>query len=141
MVEGIVDLFEAIEVDHHESQPRLLATGQGHDLPNAFVEQDRVRQPGQQVVNRLLSQRLLRPLALGDITGDARIANHRTGLIERRNTNPDLDDRAIISPHESSRLRGGSPRRIPSNASRTSSPNSPGINVALSAWLIISSRV
>jgi hypothetical protein len=66
--DGIVDLFEAIEVDHHDGRPqRRHSPGEIRDGIEAVDEQLAVRQAGQVVVHRVVQHALFGVLALGDV--------------------------------------------------------------------------
>src|SRR6185503_1328242 len=77
VAERIVDLLEAVQVDHHYRDARIAALREKHRLAQAVVEQAAVGQAGQRVVIGEEARLLLLALAFGDVL---RHADHAVGL-------------------------------------------------------------
>ena len=66
--DGIVDLLEAVEIDHHDGRlHRRFGLGKAEHGVEAVEEQLAVGQPGEVVVHRVVQQTLLGGLELGDV--------------------------------------------------------------------------
>ena len=66
--DGIVDLLEAVEIDHHHRRPdRGIGLGESEHRLQAVEEQFAVGQAGEIVMHRVVQQPLLRVLELGDV--------------------------------------------------------------------------
>ena len=66
--EGVVDLLEAVEVEHEHGQHAVRARRPGEGLVEAVAEQGAVGETGQSVVEGLARQLLFQADALGDVT-------------------------------------------------------------------------
>ena len=75
MAVGVIDQFEAVDVDEHHPKPLSLSFRmlQGHAQP--ILEQRPVGQPGEQIVKGLEGDGFLGLLAVGDVPRDARGAH------------------------------------------------------------------
>jgi len=76
VAERVVDELEAVQVDEHDGEFRLLALGLDDGQAQAVLEQDAVRQVGQDVVVRLVRDDFLGALAVRDV------ARHAVGAVE-----------------------------------------------------------
>jgi hypothetical protein len=76
VAEGVVDQLEAVQVDEHHRELGLLALGLDHGQAEPVLEQDAVRQVGQDVVVGLVGDDFLGALAVGDV------ARHAVGAEE-----------------------------------------------------------
>ena len=66
--DGIVDLLEAIEIDHHQGRPQAgHGLGEGRHRVEAVDEQLAVGQPGQIVVHRVVQHAFFGFSGLGDV--------------------------------------------------------------------------
>ncbi len=73
----VVDLLEAVEIDHHHGRLDLrVGLGEGEHAFEAVEEQLAIGQPGQIVVHRVVQQPLLGVLELGDVGERADQAHH-----------------------------------------------------------------
>ena len=87
--DGIVDLLEAIEVDHHHGRlDRGVGLGEGEHAFEAVDEQLAIGQTGQIVVHRVVQEPLFRVLELGDVGKRAHEPHH---LAVRSDHRPRLD--------------------------------------------------
>ena len=87
--DGIVDLLEAIEIDHHHGGPDVrIGLGEGQHRVEAIEKQFAVRQPGQMVMDGVVEQALLGHLGLGDVGQGADQPHH---LAVRADHRPRLD--------------------------------------------------
>ena len=67
MAEGVVDHLELVDVQEHHAEAAAAPRRARQALPEAIVEEDTVRQPGEGVVERLMRQRELDLLPIGDV--------------------------------------------------------------------------
>ena len=94
--DGIVDLLEPIEVDHHDGGlDRRVGLREGEHAFQAIDEQFAVGQAGEIVVNRIVQQPLFRVLELGDIGERADETHHLAVGADYR---PRLDREPQIVP-------------------------------------------
>ena len=82
--ERVVDLLEIVEVEDHHREQAPAAVGARDSMVQAVGQQRPIRQPGERFVVREARERLLRPLALGDLGTDAAVAAERAGTVEDR---------------------------------------------------------
>jgi len=69
VADAVVDRFEAVEVDEHDRHRAGMARRARQGLPQAVHAQRAVREAGERIVERLVGQPFLCPLALGDVLG------------------------------------------------------------------------
>ena len=69
--ERVVDVLEAVDVDHQHGEHRALAAGLRKPAGEALVEQEPVRQRGQMIGPRQLMESLLHAFAVADVARDA----------------------------------------------------------------------
>ncbi|CRM32984.1 hypothetical protein [Pseudomonas sp. 24 E 1] len=74
VTQGVVDRFEAVEVEEHQHHPRLLPFGRLQRGVQAILEQRAVGQVGQGVIVGQAVDALFAGLALADITEKAHVA-------------------------------------------------------------------
>lgn len=90
MAEAVVDHLEVVDVQEQHRVPyparrvAPLAPRGVEGMRQAIVEQGTVGEPGQRVVERLMGEFLLEPLALADVAHHHRAAGHRAGLVADR---------------------------------------------------------
>ena len=81
---GVVDGFEAIEVQKAHRQPVLFAARTGHGLGQAIGQQGAVGQACERVEMRLALQVLLVVFALGDVREHVDVVRHLAALVRHR---------------------------------------------------------
>ena len=64
VAEGVVDLFEAVQIDHQQRHRRVLGATRGDRLLNPQVQHGSIGQVGQQVVERLVLERTVEHLGV-----------------------------------------------------------------------------
>ena len=74
VAEGVVDVFEVVEVGDQHRDPVRLGLGAGDDFPEVALEQAAVGQRGEVVVVGELADPVLGVEALGDVGDDAQVA-------------------------------------------------------------------
>ena len=55
MAEGVVDVLESVEIDEQDGNRHLASAGSGKHLLGPVEDQGSVRQPGQRVMDRLIT--------------------------------------------------------------------------------------
>jgi hypothetical protein len=76
MAERIVHVLEAVEVHHQQGQATLVAMRARDRRGKPILEQRAIGEIGEGVVQRLMLQRILPALALGDVLGGANDVHH-----------------------------------------------------------------
>ncbi len=82
MPQGVVDRFEAVEVEEHQHDPGLLALGVLQRRMQAILEQGAVGQVSQRVVVRQTVDTVLAGLAFADIAEEAHVAGQIAFVVE-----------------------------------------------------------
>ena len=79
VAERVVDLLEAVQVEHQRAAPSPVASGASHLGAQLFLEPAAVEQPGERVALGERAQRSLGPVALGEVgeRADARSGPRR----------------------------------------------------------------
>ncbi len=84
MAQGVIDLLEAVEIEKHQPDHRLLALGAAERLSQPVIEQRAVRQSGQHVILRKEGEAFLEALAIGDVVDDAFQRDDFAGVVAHR---------------------------------------------------------
>ena len=85
VAQGVVDVFEVVQVDEHHRQRLVLALGHADGLLEAVGQQQAVGQAGQGVEVGQPVDLLFAFLAVGDVFFDGQVVRHRAiGLVHRR---------------------------------------------------------
>jgi hypothetical protein len=74
VAEGIVDLFESIQIQIQQRERALVATRAGYGLLQQMLELHAIRHFGEGIVARQIADAPFRALALGDIARDINVA-------------------------------------------------------------------
>ena len=82
--EGVVDVFEPVEVDVHATDRPAVLRGLRQHLNEAVVQHVTVRQSRERVVLREIGEPVLGALALGEIAGDLAEAAQRPRVVAQR---------------------------------------------------------
>src|SRR6185437_954565 len=85
MAEGVVDLFEMVQVEEQDREATLPCTGIGDRRRQGLIECRPIGQLRETVVRGEVTNALIRPLALGDVTPDADDADDVAGIVTERN--------------------------------------------------------
>ena len=93
VAECVVDVLEAIQVDHTQRERPTIALRHADGLGQAVLQQQPVGQAGQTVVQRLMRQRFFGPLALGNVVDD-RVQQLATADVDWTRVNLDVTHRA-----------------------------------------------
>ena len=67
MAERVIDVLEAVDVDHQHGEQRALALGLREPVRKALVEQEPIRQRRQMVCPHEIVQPLFHPLAIANV--------------------------------------------------------------------------
>ncbi len=73
VTEGVVDLLEAVDVEHHDGGPGAVARRARQRLLDAVDHQQTVRQVGQRVVGEQMADAVFRPAAVGNLAQQCRV--------------------------------------------------------------------
>src|SRR5258708_7807894 len=84
MAEGVVDLFEPVEVDQEHGERLVLTTGAQDGLIEAIVQQVAVWKAGERIMQGLMSEGFLCLFALGNVLEHGDGAAESTVPIELR---------------------------------------------------------
>jgi hypothetical protein len=84
MAEGVIDVLEAVEVDHEDRHRDPWAPAAGQGVLQPVGEQGPVGQAGQRIVQSLADELFLQLLALGVVAGDHRHAGDGTSVVPDR---------------------------------------------------------
>ena len=107
MAQSVVHELEAIEVEEHHCGRGVVPTGAADRLLEPIQEQQPVGQPRQRVVERLVLERGLDSLALGEVSSVDDDAGHRGSVDEVRDDRLDVAPRPVgVADSQLERLRG-----------------------------------
>ena len=84
VTEGIVDLFEVVQVDEQHRQPAGWRSRASSAWDSRSMQRDAVRQPGDRVVKSLIGERFLGLDLCCHIAGDAERADDPAALVAKR---------------------------------------------------------
>ena len=100
MAEAIVDLLELVEVEQHYRHASAVAACPSECVPEAVVEQHPVREAGEGVVQRCVTESFLGDLALGDVDGGAHRADNRACRVANRRCAGELVEIGAVVEHD-----------------------------------------
>ena len=82
VAEGVVDVLEAVEVEHEDGDAALVAGGESDGLGDAVLEEGAIGEAGEAVVEGEVVDAGFGLLAVGDVAGDAHGADDLAAVIE-----------------------------------------------------------